>query len=64
MPQGKEVIAWACWCYGKIMKHLILKPLYNYGCSILDLEMSIYRHTVKIRRHWDKYMYSKEAEGL
>ena len=64
MNKWEEIAAWACWYYGKMMKHTILRWLYELGRDILDLEMLLYRHTRRVRRHWDTYMFKKERGGL
>ncbi len=60
----EEILAWACWCYGKAMKRVILYPLWCLGHDIRRLEVSLYLHTKRIRQHWDSYMFKKERGGL
>ena len=62
------ILAWCCWLYGKFIKWCVCYPLWKLKREIYfdidGLEEKIYRHGVKIRRHWDKWMYAQEIKDL
>ncbi|KKM61549.1 hypothetical protein LCGC14_1530570 [marine sediment metagenome] len=62
--RSEVIIAWGCWYYGKFMKRVVLYPLWCLWHKIERLELSLYRHTIRIRRRWDTYMFKKERGGL
>ena len=58
------IVAWACWCYGKVMKWGIIYPLWCFRGNLFGLETRLYNHAVRVRRNWDRYMFKKEARDL
>jgi len=58
------ITAWLCWIYGKFMKWLVIYPMWVTWHKIRRMELKIYWQTHRIRKHWDDYMFRKEADGL
>lgn len=58
------VLAWMYWIYGKVMKWVVIYPLWRLWNTIRNLELRVYWHTIWVRRHWDRYMFKKELGGL
>jgi len=64
MSKQEEIRIWLCWCYGKVMKWLVIYPLWRFWHYVRRIELKIYWHTRRVRRHWDSYMFKKELGGL
>ena len=59
-----KLFVWCCYYYGKFLKWVILYPIYNFRIEIQRIEQRIYRHGVKVRHYWDRYMFKQEARDL